>query len=59
MAPQFHETRMGHEFYQGQIPQLIKALNRIGDNLEKLNETIEKMDQNQEERDKNRLMLGL
>lgn len=49
MGPEFFQTRMGHEFYQGQVPQIIKALNRIGDNLEKLNENIEKMNKRAED----------
>lgn len=36
---QFHETRMGNNFFTGQLPQLIKALNRVADAMEKANET--------------------
>lgn len=36
---EFHETRMGHDFFTGQLPQLIKALNRVANAMEKANET--------------------
>lgn len=35
---QFFETVMGKRFYEGQLPQLIKALERIATLLEKLHE---------------------
>jgi hypothetical protein len=36
--PEFFQTVMGHRFYEGQLPRLIKALERIADCLEKNNE---------------------
>jgi hypothetical protein len=29
MAPQFHETRMGHEFYESTLPRITTALETI------------------------------
>ena len=34
--PQFHETVGGHRFFEGQLPRLIKALERIGEAAEKV-----------------------
>lgn len=34
----FHETMYGKRFFDGQLPRLIKALERIADALEKQNE---------------------
>lgn len=31
----FHETQYGRRFFDGQLPRLIKALERIADALEK------------------------
>lgn len=36
---QFHETIRGKRFFDGQLPALIKALERIADALEKQNES--------------------
>ena len=33
--PQFHETLMGREFYQGRFPQLLKILEKRNDLAEK------------------------
>ena len=38
MGPQFHETGYGRTFFQSQLPNLIKALNRLADAMEKQNE---------------------
>lgn len=35
---QFHETRMGQAFYSAQVPDLIKALEKIGSSLEQASE---------------------
>ncbi len=35
MGSSFHETVRGRNFFEGQLPQLIKSLTRIADNLEK------------------------
>ncbi len=32
----FHNTKMGHEFYNQNIPQLIHQLTRIADSLEEI-----------------------
>lgn len=44
MAIQFHETVMGHRFFEFQLPQLIKALNRFADAMEKANQISEARD---------------
>ena len=41
---QFHETVMGHRFFEHQLPQLIKALNRCADAMEKANQISEARD---------------
>jgi hypothetical protein len=33
--PEFHETKMGAAFYQGTMPRIARALERIADALEK------------------------
>ena len=38
MGPQFHETGYGRTFFQSQLPNLIKALIRLADAMEKQNE---------------------
>lgn len=35
MGIQFHETVRGAKFFDHQLPQLIKALNRVADEMEK------------------------
>ncbi len=35
----FHETQYGKRFFDGQLPKLIKALERIADALEEANKT--------------------
>lgn len=37
MGPQFHETGYGRTFFQAQLPNLIKALNRLAEAIEKQN----------------------
>lgn len=44
-APEFHETKMGYNFYNRDVPKFIKAVERIADALEKMaeqNEAAEK-----------------
>ncbi len=36
--PEFFQTQMGHLFYEGTIPRIAKALERIATALEKQNE---------------------
>ena len=33
----FYRTGMGHQFYEGTMPELVRQLTRLNDNLEKLN----------------------
>ena len=38
MGPPFHETDYGRSFFLSQLPNLIKALNRLAEAMEKQNE---------------------
>ena len=42
MALQFHETVRGARFFDHQLPQLIKALNRVADEMEMVRKLEEK-----------------
>ena len=33
-GPEFHQTQMGHDFFQGTMPRLVSLLERLVDNLE-------------------------
>ena len=46
MGPQFHETGYGRTFFQSQLPNLIKAINRLADAMEKQNELKEEKKKN-------------
>ena len=46
MGPQFHETGYGRRFFLSQLPNLIKALNRLADAMEKQNELNEEEKKN-------------
>jgi len=35
---EFFQSRMGHIFYEGTVPRMVRALERIADALEKANE---------------------
>lgn len=35
-GPEFFQPRMGQTFYEGNVPRLIKVLERIADSLEQL-----------------------
>lgn len=37
--PEFFQTGMGQKFFEGTVPRIVKALERIADALEKQNET--------------------
>ena len=37
MGPEFFQTRMGQKFFEGDIPALIAAINRLADAVEKSN----------------------
>ena len=46
MGPQFHETDYGRTFFQSQLPNLIKAINRLAEAMEKQNELKEEEKKN-------------
>ena len=46
MGPQFHETGYGRTFFQSQLPNLITAINRLADAMEKQNELKEEEKKN-------------
>ena len=46
MGPQFHETDYGRRFFLSQLPNLIKAINRLADTMEKQNELKEEEKKN-------------
>lgn len=48
--PRFHETGYGRKFFERQLPELIEAIKRVADALEKQNQLLEK----KEERELNR-----
>ncbi|NVJ27519.1 hypothetical protein HUW62_40535 [Myxococcus sp. AM011] len=35
-GPAFFQTQMGHRFYEGTMPQLVRELRRLNDSLERL-----------------------
>jgi hypothetical protein len=37
----FHRTNMGHQFYEGTMPSLVRELKRLNDNIEKLLEVVQ------------------
>jgi len=37
MSDDFFRTGMGHKFYEGTMPELVRQLTRLNDNLEKIN----------------------
>ena len=37
MGPQFHESQYGQRFFNKQLPDLIKAINRLADAVEEAN----------------------
>lgn len=37
---EFYQTGYGRKFFEADLPKLIKAINRVGDQLEKFNENI-------------------
>ena len=41
-GPKFHETQMGRAFYEGTMPKICKALERIANALEENREIREK-----------------
>jgi len=51
MGPQFHETGYGRTFFQSQLPNLIKALNRLAEAIEKRNENVKEEKKNAQSED--------
>ena len=37
--PQFHETLRGKKFFEADLPRLIKALERVADQIEQANQS--------------------
>lgn len=50
---QFHETKMGHDFFLYNVPEILKAIKKIGSELERLNNNIEKLIPKEEKKDEN------
>lgn len=50
----FARTNMGHRFINGTLPELVRQLIRLNDNLEKYLKLIER----EEQRDKERTKMG-
>jgi len=50
---QFHETKMGHDFFLRNVPEILKAIKKIGSELERLNNNIEKLIPKEEKKDEN------
>ncbi|XXF79766.1 hypothetical protein P2318_08395 [Myxococcaceae bacterium GXIMD 01537] len=40
-GPAFFQTHMGQRFYEGTMPQLVRQLTRLNDNLERLVAVVE------------------
>ena len=51
MEPQFHETGYGRTFFQSQLPNLIKAINRLAEAMEKQNELKQEEKKNDQSED--------
>ena len=51
MGPQFHETGYGRTFFQSQLPNLIKAINRLAEAMEKQNELKQEEKRNDQSED--------
>jgi len=51
MGPQFHETGYGRTFFQSQLPNLIKAINRLAEAMEKQNELKQEEKKNDQSED--------
>lgn len=43
--PRFHETGYGRKFFERQLPDLIRAVERVADALEKQNQLLEKKEE--------------
>ena len=42
--PEFHETGYGRKFFDGDLPKLIKAIEKVGRELERFNQTVNSID---------------
>lgn len=42
LLPQFHETILGRRFYEHHVPQLIKQMEKIAEELKRANDLKEK-----------------
>ena len=51
MGPHFHETGYGRTFFQSQLPNLINALNRLAEAIEKQNENVKEEKKNAQSED--------
>ena len=49
MGPQFFETIYGKRFFESQLPELIKSINRLADALEEQNEIKEEERKNEQQ----------
>ena len=43
MTPEFYQTVYGKRFFEAQLPNLIKSINRLAECIEKQNEIKEKL----------------
>lgn len=46
--PRFHETGYGRKFFERQLPELIRAIERVADALEKQNQLLEQKEEEEE-----------
>lgn len=46
--PRFHETGYGRKFFERQLPDLIRAVERVADALEKQNKLLEEKEEEEE-----------
>ena len=51
MGPQFFETPYGRRFFDAQLPNLIKAINRLAEAIEKQNGDVKEEKKNDQSKD--------
>ena len=51
MGPQLHETPYGRRFFDAQLPNLIKAINRLAEAIEKQNGNVKEEKENAQTED--------
>lgn len=56
--PQFHETGYGKRFFDRQLPELTKAINRLAKSLEEANRRNQEIDDRKEQAEKDRIEDG-